>query len=288
VGLIQAATGRSDGSRLGIPIVPGIFGHPTHTAILGSVLVIFALGDHMARRPLLIPSRRAAILALGVLEMFLSTRYKDFLAVGIVIAFAAGLGVARWRLAAAVAIAALPLIAIPVTFFADRQVSPIATQSVVTQTLSHSSTRAQLLNGAFELADANPPVGRGLGTYGSDVNESAEEASFLAVGLTNASQFSGPRAGARDDNLIAHVIGERGFGGFALWLGGLLAVALLLIKWSPRHPFPFLVFVAAVTYMSSSPSYNDPSDAIIMFWPAVCVLPLVCGRMSARRERPAD
>lgn len=276
IALGQIALGEGAGTRFSLPVVSGAFGHPTLGSIVGTILLCLVLSDALSPTRLL--SRRqllgGAVLALFV--VVISTRLKPLLAVGGLLVFISSVRLVRGRwLSASVAVA------IPVVFFLGLPFASGLTATnaesgngLVGSVAGHAGPRTSLLGGAEKLADDRFPFGWGLGTFGSNINQSAEDSAFGAAGLDTTYGFSDAQPAFRYDSLMAHVLGERGWGGLALWVAAFVAALVLMVMISPEYLFPAGAMAAALTLTPISPSLQDPTIALLIFLPVgLCIAP---------------
>jgi hypothetical protein len=176
---------------------------------------------------------------------------------------------------------AVVAVAIPVLFFLALPFTSAltandteASSGLVSNVAGHASPRSTLLGGAERLADRELPFGWGLGTFGSNISESVENSSFDAAGLGSTYGFSAAQPAFRYDSLMAHVLGERGWIGLALWMASFVAALVLMVGISPSYLFPAGVMAAALALTPISPSMQDPTIALLMFLPVgLCVAP---------------
>jgi len=272
----QIALGEGTGTRFSLPVVSGAFGHPTLGSIVGTILLCLMLSDALS--PTRFLSRRQLICG-GVLALFvvvISTRLKPLLAVGGLLVFISSVRLLRGRwLSAAVAVA------IPVIFFLGLPFTSGLTATnaesgsgLVGNVAGHAGPRTSLLGGAEKLADDRFPFGWGLGTFGSNIDPSAEDSAFGDAGLDTTFGFSDAQPAFRYDSLMAHVLGERGWAGLALWVAAFVAALVLMVMISPRYLFPAGAMAAALTLTPISPSMQDPTIALLIFLPVgLCIAP---------------
>ncbi len=272
----QIALGEGTETRFSLPVVSGAFGHPTLGSIVGTILLCLVLSDALSLTGFL--SRRQLICG-GVLALFvvvISTRLKPLLAVGglLVFIFSVRLVRGRW-LSAAVAVA------IPVIFFFKlpftsglTATNAESSSGLVGSVAGHAGPRTSLLGGAEKLADDRFPFGWGLGTFGSNIDQRAEGSAFGAAGLDTTFGFSDAQPAFRYDSLMAHVLGERGWAGLALWVATFVAALVLMVMIAPEYLFPAGAMAAALTLTPISPSLQDPTIALLTFLPVgLCIAP---------------
>jgi hypothetical protein len=276
VALGQIALGEGAGTRFSLPVVSGAFGHPTLGSIVGTILLCLVLSDALS--PTRFLSRRQFVCGavLALLVVVISTRLKPLLAVGGLLVFISSVRLVRGRwLSASVAVA------IPVVFFLGLPFASGLTATnaesgngLVGSVAGHAGPRTSLLGGAEKLANDKFPFGWGLGTFGSNIDQSAEDSAFGAAGLDTIYGFSDAQPAFRYDSLMAHVLGERGWGGLALWVAAFVAALVLMVMISPEYLFPAGAMAAALTLTPISPSLQDPTIALLIFLPVgLCIAP---------------
>jgi hypothetical protein len=276
VALGQIGLGEGGETRFSLPVVSGAFGHPTLGSIVGTILLSLIISDALSPTGLL--SRRQLIRggALALFVVVISTRLKPLLAIGGLLVFICSIRLLRGRW-----LSAFVAVAIPVSFFLALPFTSGLTATdaeagngLVGSVAGHAGPRRSLLGGAEKLADDELPFGWGLGTFGSNISQSAEADSFGAAGLDTTYGFSDAQPEFRYDSLMAHVLGERGWVGLGLWVGCFVAVLVLMVMISPGYLFPACALAAALTLTPISPSLQDPTIALLMFLPAgLCVVP---------------
>lgn len=277
VALGQIALGEGAGTRFSLPVVSGAFGHPTLGSIVGTILLCLVLSDALSPTRRL--SRRQLICgaALALLVVVISTRLKPLLAVGGLFVFISSVRLVRGRwLSASVAVA------IPVIFFLGLPFASGLTATnaesgdgLVGSVAGHAGPRTSLLGGAEKLANDRFPFGWGLGTFGSNIDQSAEDSAFGDAGLDTTFGFSDAQPEFRYDSLMAHVLGERGWAGLALWVAAFVAILVLMVMISPEYLFPAGAMAAALTLTPISPSLQDPTIALLIFLPVgLCIAPM--------------
>jgi hypothetical protein len=282
VSLYQIWAGDYTTTRLGIPVVTGLFGQVTANALAATLLLIFVLAERRANPPSMTTREMHFALAVGLLDLLLSTRFKPALALGAVAAFVLirqmGVGPVALALAAA-------LVPVTITLAFASAIPSRGTQdeSGVTGTIvAHAIPRVQFMDGAERLASAHFPLGGGSGSYGADLNQSRETETFTEAGLATRYGFraQGPRFNS--DNFVAHVLGERGYIGLVAWLLSLAAL-IYFAAVSPSSGFVFCVAIVAVVLTPVLPVFRDSASALLLFVPAV-----LCLRLSTSPSGPYD
>jgi hypothetical protein len=271
--LYEIAQHQTTGARFGVPVAGGALGHPTLGAIAGTMLLVLVACDVLARqRHLTVVQWQVATLA-GLLGVVLSTRSKPFIALASValLAVAYGRRGPRWRAAAAfVAIPALFVLVLPLA----GQASQKSGDALLVNVTAHAVPRVALLDGARHLAAKTFPFGWGLGTYGSNLDENVEEATFRQAGLGSTYGFSSSDPSFRSDSMLAHVLAERGWIGLVTWFAALIALLLAFLRMSRTHLFPAAALTTAVALSPVTASFRDGAAAFLVLLPgALCLDP---------------
>jgi hypothetical protein len=271
----EIALGEGSGTRFSLPVVSGVFGHPTLGAIAGTLLLSLVLCDALSQDDALSRRQRTWGALLALLVVIISTRLKPLLALAGLLVFVWSIRRLRGR-----SVGTVLAVAIPVTFFLALPFTSRLTtagepdRGLVSSVAGHAGPRTSLLGGAEKLANGEFPFGWGLGTFGSNISPSVEHVSFTAAGLDNTFGFSDAQPAFRYDSLMAHVLGERGWLGLILWMAAFFAALVLMVMMSPGYLFPSAVMAVALTLTPISPSIQDPTAAFLTFLPAgLCVAP---------------
>lgn len=271
VSVYQVLTHAYVATRLGLPEITGLFGQTTSNSIAATLLLIFVIVEYPSKpRPMSASEMRLAV-GVGLLDLLLSTRFKPGLAILAVVALGYLRHVGVRPLAIAFLGAAVP---IGVTFAFAWITAPSRGQSeseAVASVLAHAQPRVQFMSGAQVLAAKRLPLGEGSGTYGSDISPTAEQSAFGKAGLAGVYGFRAHDPQFNSDNFVAHVLGERGYAGLAVWLISLAALiyfALTSCPWS----FPASVAIATAALAPVVPIFRDGSAALVLFLPAALCL----------------
>ena len=279
VSLIQIVKGGEGSTRLGLPLVNGVFGHPTFGSVAATMLLCLVLADPLSPTPFLTRRQRVLAWVVTAVALGISLRFKPILGIVPVVAFLLlSNRVQLGRLAFAVIVT--PLL---VTSFALANVT-LPSSGVTRDVLSHAPTRVLLLQGAQRLAAQNFPFGAGVGTFGARLSDAAETPVFNRAQIGSVYGFTQEFPFFRGDNLVAHVLGERGYIGFVLWVAALTLLVMAVSRLSPTHWFPATAVIAAVGMTPVLPSFLTPSDEFLLFVPAFLLLDL--GRVKFLRPWP--
>jgi hypothetical protein len=272
--------------RFGLAIPPGMFGHPTQTSVVGVALLLFVLTEHT----LLDRRAQIAAMAIAVIELVLCARFKALIGIGagIVFVYAMKLGVRASALAAAAAI--VPMV---ITFGLIRLTPPSAqydtsATSGIATVYGHATSRITLFTAAEALAKKRFPVGSGLGTFGSYLDEERELHTYASVGLGGAYGFRRGEVFV-SDNYVAHILAERGLAGLIAWLLSLAAFVYCAIVAAPRCGlFPATTLVAAIAMSPVVPVFRDGTQILILFVPAAMCLWSTVGRVPRPKRLAAS
>jgi hypothetical protein len=249
----------------GIPGVPGMFGHPTQSAVAGVVLLLFVITEWR----FLGSRERLVAVTVAVLDLVFSIRMKSLIGVGAGLLLLGALRTGAKPRAIALAGAIVP---VAITF-ALVALTPSASSYKTSATTglapvySHAAPRITLFRAAQRLAKANFPVGAGLATFGSYLDEPRELATFEKLGLAHTNGL-GPAGAFVSDNYVAHTLAERGYAGLLFWL---LSVAVFL--WcalvAPRRfgLLPAVIIAASMALSPVLPVFRDGTDVILLFVP---------------------
>ena len=277
VSLLQIAAGSAAYERLGFPVANGLFGHPTGGAVAATMLVCLVVTDIWSPVPVLRPSRRQMALAVAVVGIVISLRFKPVLALAPVAIYCMFYGRLP-RLTLAVILIVVPMMFVSFALGRTNLTGGSLSQNV----LSHASTRVLLLQGAERLAHQNFPFGSGIGTFGARQSNAVETTAFDQAGIGDVYGFTFTFPMYRGDNLVAHVLGERGYLGLVLWWLALVLLVLAFWDLSPTHWFPATGIIAAAGMAPVLPSLLTPSDALLLMIPAVLFLDFASFRSRAQ------
>jgi hypothetical protein len=253
-------------TRFGIPEVQGMFGHPTQTSVAGVVLLLFVITE----RRVLSSRERVAAGVVAILDLVLSLRLKGLIGVGAGLALLVAVRVGVRPRPLALACATLP---IAVTFALVALTPAVGSYNAGATTglatvYGHATPRIALFQGAQHLAIANFPLGAGLATFGSYLDEGREFATYGQLGLESSYGF---RRGETfvSDNYVAHILAERGYAGLVAWLLS-IAVFLWCALSVPRRfgLFPAVVIAASIAMSPVLPVFRDGTELILLFVPA--------------------
>jgi hypothetical protein len=261
-------------SRLGIPFTDGVFGHQTFGAIAAVALIIFIISRVSASGHIRLTTGQASGLIVAIACIVLGTRFKALLPLAVVGSL---LLLFRHRMPArtiALIAAAVPIVTVAALLvFAEGGGSPYdgqsaSSNSVVDNALSHGGTRVTLLDAAVRLAGRTAPFGRGLGTFGSNINDTLEEQSFEAAGLAGVYGYTASAGAYRSDNFVAHVLAERGYLGLVIFVLALIPLLVAMIQISGGAWLTIAGPVTAIALAPLAATFNSAPMMIILIFPA--------------------
>jgi hypothetical protein len=271
---LQIGAGAATTSRFGVPVVSGVFGHPTPGAIAATMLIVLVVADWASSPPRLSSAqvRSAALVALPALA--LSLRFKPLLALAATLLLILFVYRGRRFIPAAIVLASLPVwVTVGVVELQNvdtKGASP--TSNPVASAVAHAPPRALLVKGAEQIAARQFPFGGGLGTYGSGLDENVEQRSFDSVGLGAMDGFNASDPRYRADSLVARNLAERGVLGIVLWLVGSAALIVLALRLGGGHLFPAAALVSALALAPVSPALKATNETFLFLLPAALTL----------------
>jgi hypothetical protein len=272
--VFQIAGGGGATSRFSVPIVSGLFGHPTPGAIAATMLLVLVIADRASSPPRLSGTQIRTALLLALPALALSARIKPLLAVVAALLLILLVHRGRWYVQAAIVLAALPVgLTVAVVELQDvdtKGASP--TTNPIASAVAHAPPRALLIAGAEQIAVRSFPFGGGLGTYGSGLNDTVEQRSFDSVGLGATDGFDTENPRYRADSLIARNLAERGMLGIGLWLVGMAALIVLALRLGGGHLFPAAAIVSALALAPVSPALKATNETFLYLLPASLTL----------------
>ena len=283
---LQIMGGGASSSRFSIPVVSGVFGHPTPGAIAATMLLTLVIADRASSPPRLTRAEVRWALVIALPALAVSLRFKPLLALA-----ATGLLIllvrdGRRYVSAGILLASLPVwltIAVVELQNVDtRGASPTA--NPVASAVAHAPPRALLVDGAEQIARREFPFGGGLGTYGSGLNEVVEQRSFDSVGLGATDGFNTENPRYRADSLVARNLAERGILGIAFWLVGMAALIVLALRLGGGHLFPAAALVSALAVAPVSPSLKATNETFLYLLPTTFAMLALPTARSAERE----
>jgi O-antigen ligase len=256
--------------RFGIPISPGMFGHSTQTAVVGVALLLFVLTE----RRLLNGRTQVAAVAIVAVEFVICARFKALIGIGAGVVLICMIRVGLRASTLALAAAMIPIV---VTFGLIRLTPSTSTyDSTSTSGLAtvygHAAPRVTLFVAAERLATTNFPVGSGLATFGSYLDEQRELSTYAQIGLEGAYGFRRGEVFV-SDNYVAHILAERGIVGLITWLLSLAAFVYCALLAAPRSGlFPVVTIVATIAMSPVDPTFRDGTQILLLFVPAgICL-----------------
>jgi hypothetical protein len=260
--------------RFGVPVAPGVFGHPSDGAIAATMLLVVLLADRWSLPRQL--SRRAMAhgLAVAIVGLAISTRFKPLVALLAVMALLYLYRCGVRPLVVAALAGAVPVLVLLGLAWTRHVPSERGPTSALGNVFSHSSPRLQLIDGAARLADRGFPVGEGLGTFGSGLDERGELQSLADARLAGDYGFRPGEPLFTSDNFVAHILGERGYAGLVTWLGSLIAFTYLAFLLAPSNLFPAAALISSAAFAPLDPTFRGTGPIFLIFLPAALAVVL--------------
>jgi hypothetical protein len=270
VAIVQIASRSLEEHRLGLPVVPGAFGHPTFGAIAGTCLLLYVAADRLSPRRRITDAGAIVLGLLALSNIVISVRFKALLSIAIAMIFLLLQGRHRRKPLVAAAFAAVPLLVVPLIGLSQQLSAGSAAgqQSFLADTASHAAPRLSLMNGAKRLAAEHFPLGSGLGSFGSNLDPQLEDVTFNEAGIGDLYGFSQQESAFRSDSQVAHTLAERGYLGIALWVLGLSLVLVAAVRLPGASLYPATALVAAISAVAVSPSLISGPAIYIYLLPA--------------------
>jgi hypothetical protein len=270
--------------RFGVPVAPGVFGHPSDGAIAATMLLVVLLADRWSLPRQLSSRAMTHGLVVAIVGLAVSTRFKPLVALLAVMVLLSLYRRGVRPLIVAVLAGAVPVLVLLGLAWTRHVPSERAPTSTLGNVLSHSSPRLQLIDGAARLADRGFPAGEGLGTFGSALDERRELQSLADANLAGAYGFRPGEPLFTSDNFVAHILGERGYGGLLTWLGSLIAFTYLAFLLAPSNLFPAAAMISAAAFAPLDPTFRGTGPIFLILLPAALAVVLRQGT----RWRAAD
>jgi hypothetical protein len=267
---VEARAYRSDA-------VHSIFPTPGEYSLFMSLLfaVSFSRFASQARRQDLL------LAALFAVSIVLSLRLKGFLSLAVVIAIVGVVQGATSGRRAVIALLLGSLVIVGAYVFEKGVIEKQAT----TYSSSESSPRSRLYRTGEEIAATNFPLGVGFGRYASYPSRTSYSPVYYEYRLNDVYGLSPEYPAFIDDTSWPSVIGETGYGGFACYLAGLVALAWAVVRRLRRYghrygwlPLSALCSIAAVLV----DSLGNPT---LFSWLAAATLALILGPALSRDDR---
>jgi hypothetical protein len=270
-----AEFGGATATRLGIPFTGGVFGHQSLGSTAAVMLIVLTMSHAVTGSTIRLSRQQLAGLTVAILCIVLGTRFKALIPLVVIGGF---LLVFKRKMPAktiAAVTAAVPLVIAAILFVYSSDTRRTAYESsdaengsVVANALAHGGTRATLLSAAITLANRTAPVGRGLGTFGANLEGEAEQRTFESVGLGNVWGFSSSEGAYRSDNFLAQVLAERGYLGLVLFLCALVPLLLATVRISGGEWLTIAGLVTAVVLSPVAATFNSAPLMLILVFPA--------------------
>jgi hypothetical protein len=260
--------------RFGVPVAPGVFGHPSDGAIAATMLLVLLLADRWSSPRRLSRRAMAQGLAIAIVGLAISTRFKPLVALVAVVALLYLHRCGVRPLIVAVLAGAVPVLVLLGLAWARDVPSERAPTSALGNVLSHSTPRLELIDGAARLADRRLPVGEGLGTFGSALDQRRELQSLADARLVGDYGFRPGEPLFTSDNFVAHILGERGYAGLLTWLASLIAFTYLAFLLAPSSLFPAAAMISSAAFAPLDPTFRGTGPIFLIFLPAALTVVL--------------
>jgi hypothetical protein len=120
-----------------------------------------------------------------------------------------------------------------------------------------------------------------LGTFGSNVDDTAEQEAFETAGLGNVWGYSSNEGSFRSDSSIAHILAERGYLGLALFALALVPLLIAAVQLSGGEWLTVAGPVAAIALSPLAATFNSaPMMLILVFPPALAARSILPGTVA--------
>lgn len=259
------------GTQFGLPVLVGPFEHP---AALGRICALLAVAAFSYRLVVGGGWYSTVVAALAAFPAVFAFRAKTLvsLAVGIVLAAATNARrIPRLALivgAAMIAVAAVPIGIAAVTDFRAYFLT--------------DSARSAMTFGAVDVATRLFPLGAGFGRYGSYLAGVQYSPEYVRLGFENVYGLTpAPNLGAfLNDTQWPAIVGEAGWIGGLLFLGGIIHIVVTLVRksddpaplshWLRTTALAWMAIVVtesiAAPVFTSAPAYPLPFVAAAIYW----------------------
>jgi hypothetical protein len=253
--------------------VHSIFPHPGEYSLFMSLLFALAFARFAVMR-----NKSDLLMALlFAFSILLSLRLKGFLsiiAVAAIVALAQGMGKNRGGVTVALVGALLLVGALSLE-------GSVITKQISTYASSEKSVRAQLYTVGERIAADDFPLGAGFGRFASYPSRLFYSPIYYQYGLSAVYGLSRRFPSYIDDTSWPSVIGETGYGGFAIYLGGLMLLVVAVVRRlrataSTMRWMPLAVLCAMAVLLVDS--LGDPT---LFDWLAVTTFAMILGPVMA-------
>ncbi len=281
VGLADYATHEAVSRALGTSIyrfstesfrgeaVHSIFPHPGEFSVFMSMLFALTFARFASKR-----DRSDLIMALLFAgSIMLSLRLKGFLslaAVMLIVAFVQGL--ANRRRAIALLMVGVLLLAGIYSIEGN-----VVGKQLSTYTSSSTTARARLYKTGDLIASANFPLGVGFGRFASYASRIYYSPVYQQYGLNSIWGLSRRYPQFIDDTSWPAVIGETGYGGFFIYLVGLMVVILAAIRCLRAAPADTMWAPLATLCVIAAFLIDSLGEATLFDWLAITTLAMILG-----------
>lgn len=221
--------------------------------------------------------------ALFATSIILSLRLKGFLSLAVVIAI---VGLVQGATSGRRAVIALLLGALLIGggYYFERGVIE---KQVDTYTSTENTARSRLYSTGEKIAATNFPIGVGFGRYASYPSRTSYSPVYRQYRLNDVYGLSPEYPAFIDDTSWPSVMGETGYGGFAIYIAGLIALMVALARRIRRAgrtqwlPLAALCALAAILV----DSLGNPT---LFSWLATATFALILGPALCARAEPQE
>jgi hypothetical protein len=249
--------------------VHSIFPHPGEFSVFMSILFAITFARFAS-------SRTKADLALALLfavSIALSLRLKGFLSLAVVmtiVAFVQGIVGNR----GAITILLLGVVLLAGVFAVEGNV---ITKQVTTYTSSSTTARARLYTTSERIANDNSPLGAGFGRFASYASRIYYSPVYQQYGLNYIWGLSRRYPQFIDDTSWPSVVGETGYGGFVIYVIGLIFIFRAIIR-RLRTATDALKWVPLATLCATAAYLIDSfGEATIVDWLSITTIAMLIG-----------
>jgi hypothetical protein len=257
--------------------VHSIFPTPGEYSLFMSLLfaVSFArFASQVRRRDLLL----AALFAVSIV---LSLRLKGFLSLAAVIAIVGSVQGATSSKRAVIALLLGAVVIVGAYVFEKGVIE----KQVTTYASSESSARSRLYRTGEEIAASNFPLGVGFGRFASYPSRTSYSPVYYQYRLNDVYGLSPEYPAFIDDTSWPSVLGETGYGGFACFIAGLVALIWTLCRRLRRYGRDFSWLPLAALCAVAAILVDSLGDPTLFSWLATATLALILGPALSREPQ---
>ncbi|HWH93632.1 MAG TPA: hypothetical protein VNT03_07210 [Baekduia sp.] len=294
LGLLDFATGGAiaDALKSNLRVTPlgtyrsgaaqSLYAHPNEYSLAMSLLVAVWLSRIASRAR--VRARDLALLALLISAAIVSLRLKAVLSISAVFAVVTIAQLARGR-REGIAMLAIGAVALALIF---AFMGNVIHEQLSTYSSSQSTARAQLYRVGVRIADRHVPFGVGFGRFASAPSRDYYSPVYDDYGLSKVWGLSRDFPRFIADTSWPAVMGETGYGGLLVFVGGLLALLLAGLRAlrgaGDAEAFAPLAMLCVLVVILVDSSGNPN----LFSWNAITVLALFAGATLAQQRARAD